>query len=132
MDESPFDPARAFDGVVGLRFEPGAVRLSPSSPDSPVYVSISGKALREAWAMGLEDDVRLLARAVAEGGASPCRELIEGLLTRPSDQSRSADRQEEVGVALHGLELEAGDEDELRVLIRMLVEARIARDGVRS
>jgi hypothetical protein len=128
MDESPEIP-RAFDGIVGLPFESGAALPGPSSRDSLVYVSVSGDAMYAAWAMGLEDDLRLLARAFAEGGVSLCREMIEGVVTRSSSQSRSADRFEEIDVALHGLELDSGDEDQFRDLIRLLVAQRIARGG---
>ena len=124
--------ARAFDGVVGSPFESDNAPPGPSSLDSQLYVSVSGDALYSSWAMGLEDDVRLLAQAFAEGGASLCREMVEGLSTQSSRQSRSPDRDEGISVELGGLELDPGDEDELRDLIRMLVEERIARGGRQS
>ncbi len=130
MDESP-DIPQALDGIVGLPFESGAAPPTLSSLDSQVYVSVSGDALHAAWAMGLEDDLNLLAQAFARGEASLCREMIEGGETRSSSQSRAADRHEEVDVALHGLDPDSGDEDELRALIRLLVEERIARGGGR-
>lgn len=129
MDESP-DISQALDGVVGLPFESGApAGLSPR--ESQVYVFVSGDAMYAPWAMGLGDDVKLLAQAFAEGGASLCREMIESVVKRSSSQSRSADRYEEIDVALHGLKLDSRDEDELRDLIRLLVAERIAGGGSR-
>jgi hypothetical protein len=127
MDERPFDEDQPLDAIVGLPLE--SVEAPPSLPSGAgqVYVSVSGDALHASWAMGLEDDVRLLGRAFAAGGASLAREMIDGRRTRSSDQSRSPDQYEGVDVALHGLGLDSGDEDELRDLIRMLVGERMAR-----
>jgi hypothetical protein len=129
MDEWP-DIPQALDGIVGLPVESGApLGLSPR--ESQVYVSVSGDAMYAPWAMGLEEDLKLLAQAFAEGGAPLCREMIESVVGRTSSQSRSADRYEEIDVALHGLKLDSADEDELRDLIRLLVAERIARAGSR-
>lgn len=125
MDERPFE-AGEFDGVVGFPLESDE---GPSSQSSQVYVSApDGPSV--SWAMGLEDDVRLLARAFAAGGTDLCRELIEALPPRASGTSRSRQK-EEVHVALHGLELDSSDEEELRDLIWMLVEKRIAGGAAR-
>jgi hypothetical protein len=129
MDESPFDLARGFDGIVGLPSESDEAPASLSSVDPQLYVSVSGDAMHAPWAMGLEDDVRLLAQVFAAGGASLCREMIEGLGKGSASQSRSRDRFEEVDVELHGLELDSGGEEELRDLIRTLVGERRARGG---
>jgi hypothetical protein len=126
MDESRDMPG-AFDGIVGPPFESGAAPPGLSSLD--LYVFVSGDAMYASWAMGLEDDLKLLAQSFAAGGVSLCREMIESVVPRSSSQSRSADRFEEIDVALHGLELESGDEDEFRDLIRLLVAERIARSG---
>jgi hypothetical protein len=126
MDERPFE-AGEFDGVVGFHLESDE---GPPSQSSQVYVSApDGPSV--SWAMGLEDDVRLLARAFAAGGTDLCRELIEALPPRASGTSRSRQQKEEVHVALHGLELDSSDEEELRDLIWMLVEKRIAGGGAR-
>ena len=131
MDEWPFDEADGFDGIVGgLPLEVDEGFPSRSSPNSQIYVSASGDARYGSWAIGLEDDVRLLVRAFAAGGASLCRDLTEGLLTtRSSGQSQPPGQHEEVNVELHALGLDSGDEDELRDLIRMLVGERMARVG---
>src|SRR2546430_7799568 len=122
IDEWPFEEPGEFDGFVGFPWESDEV---PPSQSSQVYVSApDGPSV--SWAMGLEDDVRLLAQAFAAGGTDLCREWIEGLQPRSSGRSRSLQRKEEVQVALHGLELDAGEEEELRDLIWMLVEKRIA------
>ena len=131
MGELPVDKSRAFDGIVGLPFEAGAAPPSLSSLDSQAYVSVSGDAMYAPWAMGLEDDLKLLAQAFAEGGASLCREMVKGVVKRSSSKSRSADQYEEIDVALIGLELDSRGEEELRDLIRLLVEERIARGGSR-
>jgi hypothetical protein len=126
MDEW-LEEASEFDGVVGFSLE-SAER--PPSQSSQVYVAApSGPS--GSWAMGLEDDVRLLARAFAAGGTDLCRELVEALPPRSSKTSQSRQQKEDVHVALHGLELDSSDEEELRDLIWMLVEKRIAGGGAR-
>jgi len=77
------------------------------------------------------DSGSLKAAAFAAGGIDLCRELIEGIAPRSSGKSRSLRGKEEVQVALHGLEFDAGEEEELRDLIWMLVEKRIEGAGVR-
>jgi hypothetical protein len=131
MGEPPVDKARALDGVVGLPSEAATAPPSLSSLDSQVYVSVSGDARYAPWAMGLEDDLRLLGQAFAEGGASLCREMVKGVVKRSSSKSQSADRYEEIDVALIGLKLDSRGEEELRDLIRLLVGERIARAGSR-
>lgn len=122
------DIPQPLDGVVGQPFESGA-RAGMSPSESQVYVAVSGEAMYASWAMGLEEDLRVLGQAFAEGGASLCREMIESVAERSSSESRSADRFEEIDVALYGLKLDSDDEDELRDLIRLLVTERIAREG---
>ena len=126
VDERPFE-AGEFDGVVGFPLESDE---GPPSESSQVYVS-APDGPSGSWAMGLEDDLRLLSRAFAVGGTDLCRELIEALPPRSSVRSRSPQRKEEVHVALHGLGLDSSDEEELRDLIWMLVEKRIAGAGAR-
>ena len=128
MHESPGIP-QAFDGTVGPPFESGAGPPGVSPLDSPAHVSVSGDAMYASWAMGLEDDLRLLAQAFAAGGVSLCREMIESVVIRSSSQSRSADELEAIEIALHGLDIDTGDEDEFRDLIRLLVAERITRSG---
>ena len=125
VDEPPFE-AGEFDGVVGFPLES---HEGPPSESSQVFVS-APDGPSASWAMGLEDDVRQLARAFAVGGTDLCRELIESFGPRSSGTSRSPQRKEEVHVALHGLGLDSSDEEELRDLIWMLVEKRIAGGGV--
>jgi hypothetical protein len=121
MDEWPFDKVGEYDCVVGASF---LSDVRPPSQSSQVYVS-APDGPSGSWAMGLEDDVRMLARAFAAGGFDLCRELIEGLLPRRSGASRSPNRKPKVHIALHGLELDSRDEEELRDLIWTLVERRI-------
>jgi len=127
IDEWPFEEPGELDGFVGFPLESDEV---PPSQSSQVYVC-APDGPSASWAMGLEDDVRLLAQAFAAGGIDLCRELIEGIAPRSSGKSRSLRGKEEVQVALHGLEFDAGEEEELRDLIWMLVEKRIEGAGVR-
>jgi hypothetical protein len=127
IDEWPFEKAGEFDGVVGFPLESAE---GPPSQSSQVYVA-APHGPSGSWAMGLEDDVRLLARAFAAGGTDLCRELIKGLPPRSSGTSRSPQQKEGVHVALHGLELDSSDEEELRDLIWTLVEKRVEGGGVR-
>lgn len=79
--------------------------------------------------MGLEEDLRLLARAFVAGGIDLCRELIDDLPARSSARSKSRkQRKVDVHIALHGAELSSNDEEELRDLIWALVEKR--SDGI--
>ena len=131
MDEQPFDEDRPLDAIVGLPSESDEAPSGLTSGGAQVYVSVSGDALHASWAMGLEDDVRLLGRAFAAGEASLAREMIDGLRSRSSAQAQSPDQSEEVEIALHGFGLDSGHEEELRDLIRMLVGDRMARGSPR-
>jgi hypothetical protein len=76
--------------------------------------------------MGLEDDLRRLVQAFAEGGASRCREITGDLLARASGPVQSPnDRDGDTEIQLHGLGLEPADEDELGRLVRLVVEDRL-------
>jgi hypothetical protein len=134
IDEWPLDDGGELDailGLPGLPLEPDE-RLRGQSSDAQIYVSVAGDARSVSWAMGLEEDVRLLAEAFAAGGAALAHEVTGGLLSRSSSKTRKPDRREDVAVALDGLMLDPGDEEELRGLIRMLVESRIAGESARS
>jgi len=130
IDEWPLDDARELDAIVRLPSEPDE-GLPRRSSAAQVYVSVAGDARSASWAMGLEEDVRLLAEAFAAGGSALAHQITRGLLPRSSSRTRKPDRREEVDVALHGLMLDSRDEEELRDLIRMLVEARIAGESSR-
>jgi hypothetical protein len=129
MSEWPIDKTLALDGIVGLPLEPNGALQTVSSPDSQLRVSVSGDALTEPWAMGLEDDVRLLAQAFAAGGVSLCREMTEHLVTRSAGQSPPPDENKDVDVQFSP---DSGVDDDLRDLIRMLIRERIARSGARK
>jgi len=131
LDQWPFEQEPSeFDAIIGLPLEPGKGHPR-RSPDSQVYVSVSGDALSASWAMGLENDVKLLALAFAAGGAKLAHELTRGRLRRSSGRSRKPEQREDVAVAVHGLNLDPRDEEELCDLIRMLVEKRIEDEGRR-
>jgi hypothetical protein len=89
IDEWPFEEeAGEFDAIVGLPLASDE-RHPRRSSDSQVYVSVSGDARSASWAMGLEEDVRLLALAFATGGAELAHEITRGHLPRSSSRSRS-------------------------------------------
>ena len=128
IDDWPFEEeAGEFDAIIG--FPSASDERPPRRSDSQVYVSVSGDVRSASWAMGLEEDVRLLALAFASGGAELAHEITRGHLPRSSSRSRSAEQREDVGVALHGLNLDPREEEELRGLIQMLVEKRMADGG---
>jgi hypothetical protein len=84
----------------------------------PVFV----KGVSDADGMGLAEDVRLLLDAFVRDPASVERERSAG--------ARAADAPEEdVSIALHGLNLGPDDERVLHGLIRGLVAARLAPGG---
>lgn len=129
IDDWPFEEeASEFDAIIGLPLASDEGHPRRSS-DSQVFVSVSGDARSASWAMGLEEDVRVLALAFAAGGAELAHEITRGHLRRSSGKSRSAEQREDFGVALHGLNLDPRDEEELRDLIQMLVEKRMTDGG---
>jgi hypothetical protein len=130
IDEWPLDDAKELDAILGLPSESDE-GLPRRSSAAQVHVSVAGDARSASWAMGLEEDVRLLAEAFAAGGSALAHEITRGLLPRASSRRRKPDRGDDVEVALRGLMLDSRDEEELRDLIRMLVEARIAGESSR-
>jgi hypothetical protein len=127
MDERS-EEAGEVDGVVGFSLQ------SPEGPlrqSSQVYVS-APDGPSGSWAMGLDEDVRLLARAFAEGGTAGCRKLIDGLPSRSAGKSKSPKQKKaDVRIALHGRDLDSGDKEELLDLIWALVEKRSDGNVVR-
>jgi hypothetical protein len=108
------------DGVVGP-FD----RLEHTSPfarpdDVPIRISVTGDGTSDPNAMGLAEDLALLAREFVRRGA-------------PSGEQRScvaepapADMDGEVEIALHGVELDPEAMKELHRLMRELVGERTA------
>lgn len=122
------DEAGEFDGIVGFSLD-SAERPPSQSPQ--IWVS-APHGPSGSWAMGLEDDVRLLARAFAAGGTDLCRKLIDDLPSRSSGRAKSPKQKEpDVHIALHGPDLDSSDEEELRDLIWALVEKRVDGSVVR-
>jgi hypothetical protein len=130
IDEWPLDEARELDAILGVRSE-SDVGPPRRSLDSQIYVCVSGDAQSASWSMGLEEDVSALAQAFIAGGGALAEEITR-LLPRSSDRPTASEQHEDVDVALHGLMLDSRGEEELRDLIRMLVEARIADQSSRS
>jgi hypothetical protein len=125
--ERQSDRAVALDGTVGVALDADDAPATWSEA-SWLHVSASHDALSEAGRIGLEDDLRRLVHAFAEGGPSLCREITQDLLDRASARSPSPDRHGELDIRLHGLGLEPADEEELGRLIGLVVRARLV-DG---
>lgn len=134
MDQRSAEEAAEFDGVVGFSLQAtGSWQAAEGHPgqSSQVYVS-APDGPSGSWAMGLEEDVRLLARAFAAGGIDLCRELIDDLPARSSARSKSRkQRKVDVRIALHGPDIDSSDEEELRDLIWAFVEKRVDGSVVR-
>ena len=132
--EEPLEETDEFDGVVGFSSQ-GAASLEPAEgpprESSQVYIC-APDGPSGSWAMGLEEDVRLLARAFAVGGIELCRELINDLPARSSARSKSPTKPKvDVRIALHGPDLDSSDEEELLDLIWAFVEKRTDGSVVR-
>jgi hypothetical protein len=123
------DPARIvpeeampLDAMVGGfedRRKEASIAEDPAVFRLPVFV----KGDSDADTMGLADEVRLLLDAFVRDPASVERE-------RSADAPASdADPAEDVGIALHGLNLGPEDERVLHRLIRGLVAERRAQGG---
>jgi len=133
-DQPSAEEAAEFDGVVGFSLQgPGPLQAAEGrlGESSQVYICApDGPA--GAWAMGFEEDVKLLARAFASGGIELCRELIDDLPARSPARSKSRKhRKVDVHIALHGPDLDSSDEEELRELILEFVEKRADVNVVR-
>lgn len=131
-DQRSAEGPAELDGVVGLSLQAGSVQAPDGHPGQSAQVYVCAPdGPSGSWAMGFEEDVRLLARAFAAGGIDRCRELIDDLPARSSPRSKShkqKQRKVDVRIALHGPDLDSSDEEELRDLICALVEKRV--DGV--
>jgi len=120
-DEFASDEVMRLDAIVGgfeeLR-KKAPIAEDPAAFRVPVFV----KGVSDADGMGLAEDVRLLLDAFVRDPASLDRERSAG--------ARAADAPEEdVSIALHGLNLGPDDERVLHGLIRGLVAARLAPGG---
>lgn len=120
--ESPSDEAMPLDAIVGgfgdMRKD-ASIAEDPAVFRLPVFV----KGDSDADTMGLADEVRLLIDAFVRDPASVERE-------RSADAPASeADPGDEIGIALHGLNLGPEDERVLHRLIRGLVAERRAQGG---
>jgi hypothetical protein len=119
--EFPSEEAMPFDAIVGSFQDIGkeAPVEDPAAFRLPVFV----RGDSDADTMGLADDVRLLIDAFVRDPASVERE------TSAAFPAPDADSQEDVSIALHGLNLGPEDERVLHRLIRGLVAERRAQRG---
>jgi hypothetical protein len=122
VPESTSDEAMPLDAIVG-GFEDGRKDASIAEDPAVFRLPVFVKGDSEADTMGLADEVRLLIDAFVRDPASVERE-------RSADAPASeADPGDEIGIALHGLNLGPEDERVLHRLIRSLVAERRAQGG---
>ena len=120
--ESPSEEAVPLDAIVG-GFE-DIRKGAPIAEDPAVFrLPVFVKGDSDADTMGLADEVRLLIDAFVRDPASVER---EGSADAPAPE---ADPGDEIGIALHGLNLGPEDERVLHRLIRGLVAERRAQGG---
>jgi hypothetical protein len=113
------------DGMVGrppgLTISAPAAATPPTANDLQTRVFISGAGASDPNAMGLDEDVRMLVDAFvlrARSGAG------QASAAAPASHGHGG-----VRIALHGLNLTADQQNELRRLILELVAKRAAGDG---
>jgi hypothetical protein len=117
MSDSPFDEALPLDVMVGS-FED--LEEAPPIPKGVLQVFVSGEAVSGSRTLGLTRDLEELIHAFVRRPAS-----IGAEKTRVPETPR-AGGDEEIGIALHGLELEPDAEAELHDLIRGRVREHLA------
>lgn len=117
MTDSPFDEALPLDGMVGS-FED--LEEVPPIPKGVLQVFVSGEGVSGSRAMGLTRDLEELIHSFVRRPAS-----IGAERTRVPE-TRRAGGDEEIGIALHGLDLEPDAEAELHDLIRGRVREHLA------
>ncbi len=120
MADSPSDEAMPLDGTVGSLDHLEEAAPFASAADVPVRISLTGDGVSDAAAMGLAEDLGLLVQGFMQRRAS-ARETVRTQAPRVS----GAD--DEIAIALHGLQLDQEAEDELHQTIRALVRDRVAR-----
>jgi hypothetical protein len=117
---NPFDEILALDGVVGP-----LDRLEETSPfarpdDVPIRIFVAGDGISDPNAMGLAEDLALLAREFVR------RRAPSGEQRSRAAEPAPADTDGEVEIALHGVELDPEAMKELHRLMRELVRERTA------
>jgi hypothetical protein len=115
--DSPFDEAIPLDGMVGSLED---LTEAPRTASGVLQVFVSGDAASGSRAMGLTKDLERLIHAFVRRPASSGAEK-----TRVRE-APGAREEEEIDIALHGLELEPDAEAELRDLIRGRVREYLA------
>lgn len=122
MPEFSSDEAMPLDAIVGS-FED--VRKEAPIVQDPVVlgVAVFGDGVSDADTMGLADDVRLLIEAFVRDPTSIDRERSSAAPTP------DAGPDEDLDIALHGLNLSPEDERALHRLIRDLIRERRAPVG---
>ena len=119
MADSPFDEAIQLDGMVGSFKN---LTEGPPIASGVLQVFVSGEAASGSRALGLTRDLEELIHAFVRGPAST------GAGKTRVRETPGAGEDEEIGITLHGLELEPDAEAELRHLIRGRVREHLA-DG---
>src|SRR5262245_5798988 len=120
-DEFASDEVMPLDAIVG-GFEEMRKKAPIAEDPAAFRVPVFVKGVSDADGMGLAEDVRLLVDAFVRDPASVDRE-------RPAGARAVDDREEDVSIALHGLNLDPDDERVLHGLIRGVVATRLAPGG---
>jgi hypothetical protein len=111
-----YDETVPLDGRVGS-LEPVEKPAAIAAPQkSAVRVFVTGDEVTRARAMGLAEDLTLLVEAYLN---RPADEREKAPATPPSPQHRDLE------IALHGLQLDPGEEAGLRHLMWQLVQDRL-------
>lgn len=120
MADSPSDGAIPLDATVGSFHQLEEAAPFASAADVPVRISLTGDGVSGTAAMGLAEDLSLVVQGFMQRRAS-ARETARTKAPRVSGPD------EDIQIALHGLQLEPEAEDELHQAIRELVRDRVAR-----
>jgi hypothetical protein len=117
VPDFPADEAIPLDGSVGSLGDVEAPARFSSPGESPLRVFVSGDAVAGPEGMGLAEDIGLLIQEFLSTREPGAKE-------RPSGQ---AEPRADIGIALHGLNLDRDEEAHLHGLIHKLIAERAER-----
>jgi len=116
--DSPTEQGVPLDGTVGGVTNRDVTSTSAMTDISRIRVFVSGDGVSEPGAMGLDEDLRLLVQAFIRGSRCSARGM--------AGETSAFSAEEDVKIALHGLNLTPENERELHHLIRQMVSERVA------
>jgi hypothetical protein len=117
VPDFPSDEAIPLDGTVGRLDDLEAPPPFSSPEQSPLRVFVSGEATAHPGVMGLAEDIGLLIQEFLDARESGAEQGAP-----PESEPRG-----DVGIALHGLNLDRDEEAHLHRLIHKLIEERLER-----